>query len=215
MRACWIDASNDADWAKMAANSMTALYYPVSDPIEDVRRRISDTKAHSYVPGVYMAWNWPAFDGLAGVDMAELMHSLVAQIEQGIGPVKVQFDYEAHTPVQIRGMLSRFRALRPKQDISWTMEAFQGSWMTVEFVQALIALKVRIVPQLYRHPASGKDMADKDDYKDLLSEQIAQDVALKDLLKRGFPFQSVSGFYDAAALPAWWDGFAFTMGRLP
>jgi hypothetical protein len=37
----------------------------------------------------------------------------------------------------------------------------------------------------------------------------------RDLTKRGFPDGLVTPFYDAARLPEYWDGFAFTMGRLP
>jgi hypothetical protein len=74
-----------------------------------------------------------------------------------------------------------------------------GGWMSPTFVQAIVDLRVRVVPQFYLG-----DM-----------QPVAQDVALKDLLVRGFPYALVSGFYDAAALPGRWDGFAFTMGRLP
>jgi hypothetical protein len=43
----------------------------------------------------------------------------------------------------------------------------------------------------------------------------AEDQVLRNLTRRGFPETSVSLFYDAAALPRDWDGFAFTAGRLP
>ena len=199
MRALWIDTRADCDWQRAATHRITALYYPVTDPVKDVKRRVAESAAHGYASGVYMAWNWPEFSGLTGIGMAEMMHSLVAQVEQGGVPVKVQFDYEDHDPVQIRGMLSRWRALRPKQDTSWTLEPWQGGWMTTEFVQAIIALKIRVVPQFY----AGN------------MQPVAQDMALRDLTRRGFPESIVSGFYDAAALPSGWDGFAFSQNRLP
>jgi hypothetical protein len=40
-------------------------------------------------------------------------------------------------------------------------------------------------------------------------------VAARDLTKRGLPDGLITPFYDAARLPYAWDGFAFTMGRLP
>ena len=208
MRALWVDAGNDADWEKVQREKMTALYYPVTDPIGDVKRRVADTSVRGYTSGVYMAWNWPQFSGLTGVGMAEMMHSLVAQVEQGGVPVKVQFDYEDHPPdppdaaVQIRGMLSRWRALRPKQDTSWTLEGGQGGWMTTEFVQAIIALKIRVVPQLY----SGS-----------MGQNWCPLARVRDLTKRGFPDALVSPFYDAAAIDNYLgaEGFFFTQGRLP
>jgi hypothetical protein len=79
------------------------------------------------------------------------------------------------------------------------MESMQGGWMDDEMVAAVLKARIRVVPQAYTG-----DM-----------RPIAQDAALRDLLRRGFPETSISLFYDAAALPLDWDGFAFTMGRLP
>ena len=36
-----------------------------------------------------------------------------------------------------------------------------------------------------------------------------------DLLMSGFPAERIDGFYNAAALPYRWRGFAFTMATLP
>lgn len=194
MRALWVDAKNDPDWIK--CRGMSALYFPVNDPQADLKRRLADSRSRGFAVGVYMAWNWPEFADKDPDDIAELMHSLCAPL----GTVKVQFDIEAHDPALIELTLARWRALRPKTDTSWTLESFQGGWMTPEFVQRIIDLRVRVVPQFYVGNM----------------EPIAQDVALKDLLMRGFPYTLVSGFYDAATLPLrGWDGFAFTMGRLP
>ena len=177
---------------------MTALYFPVSDPVADVKRRLLETRVRGLVGGLYMAWNWSQFAGKSGVDMAEVMHSLVAAANPS-GAIKVQFDIEEHDPALVESCLTRWRALRPKQDTSWTLESFQGGWMTPEFVAKIIALKVRVVPQFY-----GGAM-----------QAFAQDMALRDLMRRGFPESLVTGFYDAGALPYMWDGFAFTQGRLP
>ena len=209
MKALWGDAGNDLDWVKADAHDMTALYLPISDPPADVKRRLTEIRSHGYVAGVYMAWNWPMFAGMSGTSVAELMHSLVATVSPS-APVKVQFDIEAHDPEFILETLTRWRAIRPKQDTSWTLESFQGGWMSPEFVAAIVALKVRVVPQFY----SGV-MGDVDDPKALLAEQVAQDMALRDLTRRGFPEALVTGFYDAATLPDRWDGWAFTQGRLP
>ena len=202
MKAVWVDAGQDADWGKAQKHKLTALFYPITDPIGDLKRRVSDTNVRGYAAGVYMAWNWPQFSGLTGIGMAEMMHSLVASVEQGGVPVKVQFDYEDHDPVQIRGMLARWRALRPKQSTSLTIEGHQGGWMTVEWVQAIIKLKVRMVPQLYNGAM--------DEHYDSL-------YCVRDLTSRGFPDSLVSPFYDAARVEGLlgWSGWAFTQNRLP
>lgn len=200
MRALWVDAGNDANWEKAHRERFTALYYAITDPVADVRRRIAETVAHGYKPGVYMAWNWPEFANLSGVDWAERMHAMVAVVEQSGVTVKVQFDIEAHDAIQIRGCLTRWRALRPKADTSWTMEGHQGGWMQPDFVKAIVAARVRVVPQCYR-----ADMTNTWDTLEMA----------RDLTKRGFPDALISPFHDAARLPDWWEGFAFTQGRLP
>ena len=197
MRALWIDAGNDCDWQRAAAHKMTALYYPVTDPPADVRRRILDTRAHVLTPGLYGVWNW--FPTLDGASFAEKVHELAtACTPVGTPAPKVQLDIETHDPGYILDALRRWRALRPAQDTSWTLESFQGGWMSPAFVAEVIALKIRVVPQYY-----GGGM-----------EPFAQDMALRNLTRRGFPEKLITGFYDAAALPSWWDGFAFSSGRL-
>jgi hypothetical protein len=79
------------------------------------------------------------------------------------------------------------------------MESFQGGWMDDELVKAIRETRTRVSPQYY--------------YGDMTV--VAQDRALVDLLNRGIPHQAISGFYDAKALPAAWDGFAYHQGRLP
>lgn len=196
MRALWVDAGSDPDFVKAQTQRITALFFPITDGVATLRRRIDLSKAMGYAPGVYMAWNWPTFDGLSGTAMAERMYTLVAALTR---KVKVQFDIELHDPDLIADCLERWRALNPGFDTSWTMEAFQGGWMTTDFVDRVKAAKVRLVPQAY----TGNMLA------------IDPLATARDLTKAGFPDGLVSPFYDAAALPLYWDGFAFTQGRLP
>jgi hypothetical protein len=67
-------------------------------------------------------------------------------------------------------------------------------------VQAVLAARMRVVPQAYTGNMG----------------HIAENAVYLDLLARGFPESSISLFYDAALFPIQeFDGFAFTMGRLP
>ncbi len=200
MRAVWVDSGNDPHWESLAANGITWVYLPLSDPVADVRRRLLDVRARGLRGGVYAAWNW--YPATGGAAFAEVVHSLVRLIapDATSGWPKVQLDDETHDPARILGMLLRWRELRPTTDTSWTFEAMQGGWMTPGFVAEVINRKVRLVPQCYWWD---------------MSATIDTLAVARDLTKRGFPDSLISPFYDAAKLPLSWDGFAFTAGRLP
>lgn len=200
MRAVWVDSGNDAHWEKLARHAITWVYYPANDPIPDLRRRLNDTKARGLRGGLYSAWNWwPSEDG-AGY--AETMHERVLKVAPDATNSwpKIQLDDETHDPDRILRMLKRWRELRKNTDTSWTFECMQGGWMDPPFVEEVVARKVRLAPQCY--------LGDMSAVFDTL------EVA-RDLTKRGFPDSLISPFYDAARLPLEWQGFAFTMGRLP
>ena len=201
MRAVWVDSGNDPDWATHARHSISASYFDIFDP-RVTKTYLEGIKAKGQAVGVYMAWNWPQFDGKSPEEVAEIVNTRVRQIAGGgLKPSfpKVQFDLEQHDPDAIIRVLRRWRQIMPNQDTSWTMEAFQGGWMSDAFVQEIIALRIRVVPQAYTG-----DM-----------RRMSEDGTLRDLIRRGFPEALVTLFYDAAQLPINWDGFAFTQGRLP
>lgn len=195
MRAIWIDENNDPDWVKMAAFGFGMIFHSLNEPVDILRPKLLKARSKA-IPGVYTAWNW--HPSLNGTQYAEYVHQRVTKLGD-IPNLRVQFDIEAHDPQYILDCLERWRELRPTMGTSWTLESMQGGWMTPEFVRRVLDAKVRVVPQYYTG-----DM-----------RPFAQDVAMKDLIRRGFPISSISGFYDAAALPLEWDGFAFTQGRLP
>lgn len=204
MNFVWVDAGNQADWAKLARHGIKGEFYASTDPVPALRANLTASRNRGHAGGLYSAWNWipNTNDGAA---YAEFANGLLLPVETQLAGKsnsfpKVQLDNENHDPDVILAMLRRWRQLQPKKDTSWTFEGFQGGWMDPGFVQEVLSYKVRLVPQLY----SG-DM------------QIHFDslAAARDLTKRGFPESLVSPFYDAAALPAEWEGFAFTQGRLP
>jgi len=204
MRFIWVDAGNDADWGKLATHGINGAFYALSDPPADLRRRLTETKKRGMAAGLYSAWNWWGLDTSDGRAYAEATHERVVEVCEGLAGVsnsypKVQLDNEDHRPDVILAMLRRWRELQPKRDTSWTLESGQGGWMTVEFTAEVVRLRVRVVPQSYTGPMA----------------RVESDFTLRDLLRRAYPESSISLFYDAAALGVNWDGFAFTMGRLP
>jgi hypothetical protein len=207
MRALWIDSGNDPDWAKCQAYAITHPFFDMFDP-RVTHDYLADVVGRGYGVGVYMAWNWPQFANQSGKQVAETVHERVREIA-GANPrkdfPKVQFDIEAHDPPYILACLKRWRELRRYQDTSWTMEYHQGGWMSRPFVDAIVGLRIRVVPQAY----GGTD--GRMDYG------VCPLAAARDLTRRGFPDAQVSPFYDAALLRSYidWNGWAFTMGRLP
>jgi hypothetical protein len=183
---------------------MTALFYPLSDPPADVRRRLEETKVRGYASGVYAAWNWIPQE-TNGAAFAEWVDARIkALVAEGLvitpSRPKVQLNNERHEPEVILAMLRRWRQLRPTTDTSWTMEGGQGGWMTPAFVAEVLTRRCRLSPQLYNGP---------------MTEVWDSLTYTRDLTKRGFPDALISPFYDAAKMPVGWDGFSFTMGRLP
>lgn len=198
MRFVWVDAGNNASWAQLQAHGITGEFYAASDPAAAVKQRLDDSKARRHAAGIYGAWNW--IDG-DGEEFAEWLDDRVGQIVPSPTAAfpKVQLNNERHDADDILRMLRRWRALRPKQDTSWTMEGGQGGWMSPAFVDEVMKLKVRVVPQLYNGA---------------MTEAWDSLTFARDLTKRGFPDALISPFYDASRLPVGWDGFAFTQGRL-
>jgi len=199
MHAVWIDAGNDPHWERIDKWGIRWLYFPLSDPPADVRRRLLDTKARGYVGGVYSASNW--YGNPPGGDYADIVSRALAALNIPVtnGWPKVQFDDERHEPVTIAAWLERWRELHRYHDTSWTLESMQGGWWSPGFVEAVIEAHVRVVPQCYQGAMQPVDTL----------------AAARDLTRRGLPDALISPFYDAASLPIGWDGFAFTMGRLP
>ena len=202
MRGVWVDSRNDPDWAKLRRHGITWVFVSLDDPPADVRRRLLEIRARGLVAGVYSAWSW--FPGKDGAKFAEAVHSQLQQVVPDASATwpRVQLNDETHDPVRIEVMLRRWRQLRPATATSWTLEGMQGGWAThPPLVQAVLDTKVRVVPQAYAGNMDPWDTA----------------AVLRDLTERPsrYPDRIVSLIHDAAALRRFWDGWAFTQGRLP
>lgn len=201
MRGVWVDTGNDPVWEKIDKYGIRWLYFPLSDPPDDVQRRLRDTRQRGYVGGVYAAWNW--YGSPSGRDFANLVDDALARVAPDATSTwpKVMLDDERHEPDTIEELFATWRAIPRRRfaPTAWTLESMQGGWMDAHFTQAVADARVRVVPQCYQ----GDDMAPVDTL-----------AAARDLTARGIPDKSISPFYDASRLPIAWDGFAFTMGRL-
>jgi hypothetical protein len=200
-RAVWVDAGNDPDYAKLADNGITWPYFDIRE------QRLTDAyldavRAHPAIDGcgVYVVASW--LPGFTGPQLAEWTDARLRAIGW-LGNPPVMFDIEG-TQFDVQGYvlpcLRRWRELRPKRITDLTIEGHKGSLFTPADVINVVA-KVRwVVPQCYNGAMT----------------QVWDSAAmLHDLTAHSFPPASVYPFLDAAHLGEWWEGFAFTQGRLP
>jgi hypothetical protein len=196
MRYAWTDAGDDPDFNLGNRHGIDGYYFPMFDELT-TRERLEDCKAHGYAIGLYIAWNWPQVVRENPASVAKIMSEEYKRCY--VPGLRMQYNDESHEPDTILNVLKAWRGLRATVGTSWSMEGMQGGWMGKSFAVALVGLKIRLAPQLYN--------GDMTQVWDSLA-------ASRDLVKRGFPDNLVSPFYDAANLPHYWNGFAFTIGRL-
>lgn len=207
MRAVWVDAGNDPDYAKLQANGITWPYFDIRD------QRLTPTyldgvKAHPHIDGIGVyavrgTHSWVETDTLTPAQFAEWVDARLKAIGWLGNPV-VMLDIEGMTNLVdfLIGTLIRWRELRPKRTTDLTIEGHKGGLFS-EADAREVAKRVRwTVPQAYdggMHPWDSWGV-------------------FSDLYAVGFAALEIVPFYDAATLLPWWgipDGFAFTQGRLP
>lgn len=190
----WVDEGQPLDAAKLRAHGITAPYFSHRDPLTTAAM-LDRARADGFAPGIYSAWNWYA--SLTAREYALLLSGELKRIGwQGNAPVCV--DIETHDVAYVLAFFQEWRSLRPTRPTAWTFEGFQGGLFAPFAVSELVSRNVRFVPQFYRGDMSPVEHS-----------------PVIDLLMSGFPGGWINGFYDAAALPYRWRGFAFTQARLP
>lgn len=201
MRAVWVDAGNDPDYPKLGANGIDAAYFDIREARLDAAY-LTTVRNHGLGVGVYAAWNWPEYKNMTGAQFATAVSRRLEAIAPGSEPTfpMVCLDIEAHDAAYIFGALRQWRKHRASRVTDWTLEGHQGGILTPGQWLAVAGLVRYAVPQCY----NGAMTQTWDSFA----------MAL-DLFAHGLPFPSVRPFYDAAHLPEWWDGYAFTQGRLP
>lgn len=206
MRFVWTHAGDDPSWHIGDAHGIDGYFAPLFDPITPAVLDEAGDRGH--VQGAYFGHNWRP--GAAAEAIAREVSAEYKRLN--IPGLRVMFNLEEHDPNHVARCLEEWRRLRPKVNTSWSCEGMQGGWMGPvlqpgqapapgSFIARVLACRVRVVPQSFW----------------ARMEPIAQDQVLRDLTRRGFPENIVSLFYDAKIVGGLdrWDGYAFTMGRLP
>jgi hypothetical protein len=203
MRQVWVDSHTDPDFAKARRHGIDGFYFDIFDERVDPAL-FQSLVDQGYKVGVYFASNWGEFHGMSGAEIAD---AVVKRLKDVFGKKlkaefpRVQADMEEHDPDKIIDFLRQFRFKLKWQALSWTMEGFQGGWMSDAFVAEVVKHRVRVVPQAYTG-----------DMRNMASDQV-----LRDLMARGFHENIISIFYDAREIDQLIgaDGFFFTQQRLP
>jgi len=207
MRYAWTVAGDDPDFGQGDKYGIDGYFYPMADPLTtttEVQKAASWPGVKAV--GIYYGHNWhPTWTPgqIAAFIIAE--RKVVTKNNTVLKQLRVMYNEEDHDPDKIVAVLTQVRAAFPNVGLSWSPEGMQGGWMSPEFVAAITALKVRVVPQNF-WGASGTIAGD-----------YAADAVLRDLLKRGFKQEQVSLFWDGKTIGKYRnaEGYVFTMGRLP
>jgi hypothetical protein len=196
IRYAWTDAGDDPTWDVGDRHRIDGYFAPLFDAITPAV--LDEAGDLGHVQGAYFGHDWRP-----GVSAVDIVREVSAEYQRlAIPGLRIMFNWEQHgpgDPEDIADGLEEWRRLRPKVNTSWSCEGMQGGWMYPTFVQRVLACRVRVVPQCFVGNMQRRE----------------SDVVKADVVRRGFPENAVSCFYDAAQLGVGWDGFCFTAGRLP
>ncbi len=203
MRFIWTVAGDDPDYGNCRAHGITGLFAPLFDGLT-TNAYLRGFNAEGFIAGMYLGHNW--FPALGPVALADKVVAEYKRLTNASGEgdpalagVRLMLNLEQHDPEFILACVTRVRKQLPIVGLSWSPEGHQGGWMSPEWVAAMVAQKVRAVPQCFVGNMARRESS----------------AIVADLVLRGWPFTSVSPFLDAAQLGTDWEGYAFTEGRLP
>ena len=192
MRSVWVDEGNDADYVTCKRNGCDTLSFAIRDP--RTPNNLKTAKAQGWATRVYAAWTW--WPDLSGDEFVGAVSALLTRVAPGtVGTPGVDLNYEGDNPAYVAAMLERWRELRPHRDTLWTMQSHKAA-LYGGIASVLSDARITVAPQCY----SGAMVR---------VESAAEYAAWRVIASR------ISPFYDAAQLGLWWEGTAFTQGRLP
>jgi hypothetical protein len=198
VRFVWTDAGDDPSWHIGDRHGVDGYFAPLFDPLS--AEVLAEAGRRGHVQGVYFGHNWrPASSPLTIVREVNAEYKRLAKIAPRL---RLMWNLEEHDPDFVLDLLLEWRRAQPRVQTSWSPEGMQGGWMHPEFVEGVLACRVRVVPQAFSQ----------------VGDRVVRresDVVKADLVRRGFPEHVVSCFYLASELGLEWDGYAFRMGLLP
>lgn len=205
-RGVWIDGGDPA-YHVLEDELVSLALFDVRDPrvtpayLEDVLRRIPKV-------GLYLCSQgegWPDAKQITGPAWAKWAYD---QVQRIAGPmplaqgkdVRAVLNCETHDVSWILSMLKRWRTHSPKRGTCWSMEANQAELYTAHALE-LRQRGVIVGPQCYV-VVPGDPMARVESGHEVAAWSKIVGV------------DRVSPFLDGAKLGHWWEGVAFTQGRM-
>ena len=207
MRGCFIDHGNEPNYDLLRRRGINEVLIPGENSPMANPVKVKEAYDRGFKVTVMFAWNWTG--GFAtGALFARWCHERLKTIGHPAVNPEVMLDIETGAGLNqfnyadwVADCITEWRKLRPQRATYLTLESMQGGCFNGKAAQQakVISGFQAIIPQYYtgdERPQAG-------------------DVALRDLLLYGFPYQMLRGFYLARDLPINWNGYAWTQGKLP
>ena len=193
MRAVWVDAGNNVDPVKLREHWITRAYFDAREPVE----RIEFARSLGFAVGLYRT---PTWDNLTAPALAHQLSTDVHDHDGDTRQLAVHANIEIHDPAYVLSFLTAWRAIRPYRDTGWVLEGRQAGWFTPELLTAINSdPNLQVVAEAFTGAMFPLD----------------PDAMRSNLVNYGVQRARALVCYDAGELPQYWDGTAFTMGRLP
>lgn len=204
-RAIWMDEGkplNDDRERLLRDYDITHPVFPMRDPTV-TRDVLDDVRARGLPPGLYAVRSW--YPNLTPEHFASHVSAELDRIMGSATPADYPFICLDFEPTSVGGILAcslQWRKHRPNRVTDLTIEGHQGGLFTGAQLRTVAKRFRFLLPQSYDAPMTHG----WDPY-----------FMARDLVEHGCPLEKIRPFYDAALVNdlQWWDGYAFTMQRLP
>jgi hypothetical protein len=205
MKAAWVrPGSPIPDGQNLVKHGITDLVWDATDPFVTADSMEEVWTEWRFRPWLTRSADW---DDVPAATLAQQMDDDIERVQRDNRPLGMIADIEAlwrRTSVYVVSWLRAWRVLRPTRRTAWTTEPFQGGAIS-DGLAALVNSDVNllVVPQLYFG-----NMAPA------VESQVAMELIQTDG-RRPIRRDRLRCYYDAARLPAAWDGFAYDEAKLP
>lgn len=183
------------DLAKARRYGITRLYWQAND-VDISAGLFRAIREHGFEVGIMRD---PSWDHLSAHDLARQLDADLVRLGSGNSQCAALADVEYHDAAYLVSFLHEWRQLRPARVTGWTLEPFQGGWVTKDLAALILTSQVTVFPQAY--------------YGDMSTTDV--DATRCDLIERGVLRGMCAAVYSALHLPRAWDGIAFRFDQLP
>ncbi len=194
----------------MTRHGIDTLYYDATDPVIHSKNS-SDVLFFDELRSLHIKVGItrdPVWGNLDAVTLARTMDADLAGVASQNKQCYMIADIEglwARPATYVLDWLTEWRRLRPTRFTIWTTEPVQGGAVSDALAARINAdLNLYVVPQDYYVGMVPE-----------VSSQVAMEMCVASGQRRPILRSKIKNYYDAAKLPAAWDGVAFDFAKLP